>query len=81
MFKSGNLLQEFVTKQALYCVWIRASETPAAPLVSVWVDSEMHAFEGPGDEAWTLAADVGAAEDVPENWLTPLMADDVKYSV
>jgi hypothetical protein len=49
MFKSENDLQEFVTTQALYRVWIRANETPGAPLVSVWVDSKMRAFEGPGE--------------------------------
>lgn len=79
MFKRENALQEFVTKQSLYCVWIRASETPGAPLVSVWIDSEMRAFEGSGDAAWTLAADTG--EEAPRSRLAPLTADPVKYGV
>ena len=63
MLKSGSVLQNFVARQALYCVWIRANEAPGAPLVSVWVDSEVRAFEGPGEAAeWTLTADPGPAE-------------------
>jgi hypothetical protein len=32
-------------RQSLYCVWIAASEQPNAPLVSVWIDPAMRAFE------------------------------------
>lgn len=81
MFKSENVSQEFVAGQVLYCVWISANETPGAPLVSVWIDSEMRAFEGPVEAAWTLAADVGPPEDTPESRPAPLTADDVKHSV
>ena len=82
MLKSESVLQDFVTRQALYCVWIRANETLGAPLVSVWVDSEMRAFEGPGETAkWTISADTGPAEEAPESRPTPLTADDVKHSV
>jgi len=81
MFKSENDLQEFVTTQALSRVWIRANETPGAPLVSVWVDSKMRAFEGPGEAAWTLAVDAELSEGAPESESTPLTADDVKHSV
>jgi len=82
VFKSESVLRDFVTRQALYCVWIRANETPGAPLVSVWVDSEMRAFEGPGEAAeWTLTADAGPSEDAPENRPSPLTVDDVEHSV
>jgi hypothetical protein len=32
-------------RQSLYCVWIVASEQPNAPLVRVWIDPAMRAFE------------------------------------
>jgi hypothetical protein len=32
-------------RQSLYCVWIAASEQPNGPLVSVWIDPAMRAFE------------------------------------
>jgi hypothetical protein len=32
-------------RQSLYCVWIAASEQPNAPLISVWIDPAMRAFE------------------------------------
>ena len=32
-------------RQPLYCVWIAANERPNAPLVSVWIDPAMRAFE------------------------------------
>jgi hypothetical protein len=82
VLKSESVLQDFVKKQALYCVWIRANQTPGAPLVSVWVDSEMRAFEVPGEAAeWTLTADAGPAEGTRENRPSSLTADDVKHSV
>ena len=81
MFKSENDLQEFVTTQALYRVWIRANETPGAPLVSVWVDSKMRAFENPGEAAWTIAADVRPPEEARESWPEPLTVSNVKHSV
>ena len=30
---------------SLYCLWIRDSRRPGAPLVAVWIDSEMRGFE------------------------------------
>lgn len=45
-------------------------------------DSEMRAFEGPGEAAeWTLTAYAGPSEDPPESRPTPLAFDDVKYRV
>jgi hypothetical protein len=32
-------------RQSLYCIWIAASEQLNAPLVSVWIDPAMRAFE------------------------------------
>jgi hypothetical protein len=81
MFKSESGLQEFVTTQAVYCVWIRADGTSGAPLVSVWIDSKMRAFEGPGAAAWIVAADAGLSEDAPEGRAAPLTIDDVKHSI
>jgi hypothetical protein len=82
VLKSESVLQDFVTRQALYCVWTRAHETLGAPLVSLWVDSEMRAFEGLGEAVeWTISADAGPAEEAPESRPTPLTVDDVKHSV
>jgi hypothetical protein len=82
MFKSENVLAEFATTRALYCVWIRADETPGAPLVSVWIDSKMRAFEDFGEAAeWTLTADAGPAQGAPESRPVRLTAQDVKHSV
>lgn len=41
-----NIQDNFEARQSLYCVWIRPSEQPNAPLVSVWIDPAMRAFEG-----------------------------------
>ena len=45
MFKSDNASQNFSATLDLYCVWIRATETPGAPLIAVWIDRKMRAFE------------------------------------
>jgi hypothetical protein len=45
MFKSENDLQ--ITKKELSCVWIRVNENPGAPLVCIWTDEKMRAFEEP----------------------------------
>jgi hypothetical protein len=81
MFKSENALQDFVTTQALYRVWIRANETPVAPLVSVWVDSKMRAFENPGEAAWTITADLRPPDKARESRPEPLTVSSVKHSV
>jgi hypothetical protein len=44
MFNKDNASQK-LTIQGLYCVWIRADETPGAPLIAVWMDAKMRAFE------------------------------------
>ena len=41
-----NMQENLEARQSLYCVWIRASEQRNAPLVSVWIDPAMSAFEG-----------------------------------
>jgi hypothetical protein len=70
MFRTENTSQGLATRQALYCVWIPANGTPGAPLVSVWMDSMMRAFECQVEEAKeTSAASVGLglAEEKSEN--------------
>jgi hypothetical protein len=66
MFKSENVLQEFATTRVLYCVWIRADETPGAPLVPVWIDSKMRAFEGPEEVARTVTVGLGRQKAGPK---------------
>jgi hypothetical protein len=63
MFKTDNVSQNFVTTSNLYCVWIRANETPGAPLVAVWVDSKMRAFEAEENGSATVVTDCRAAEE------------------
>ena len=45
MFNTKKTLQRFASRRPLYCVWIRAKEAADAPLVSIWIDPEMRAFE------------------------------------
>jgi hypothetical protein len=67
MFKSDNILDNWGTTQNLYCVWIRADETPSAPLIAVWMDTKMRAFEGSGEAAAKLPANVEPVSDVLED--------------
>jgi hypothetical protein len=62
MFETDNAAQNFITTPNLYCVWIRANETPGAPLIAVWVDSKMRAFEAEGNEG-SVIKDCPAAEE------------------
>lgn len=57
MFASQN----FATSQNLYCVWIRADETPGAPLIAVWIDTKMRAFNSVEHGSAYVAMDGGAA--------------------
>jgi hypothetical protein len=45
MFNNTSTLPNFASRRGLYRVWIRANEAENAPLVSVWIDPEMSAFE------------------------------------
>ena len=74
-------------RQSLYCVWIAASEQPNAPLVSVWIDPAMRAFErelqevnceaptaaNAGHECEDESAGDAMIEDPPLRVHTPLM--------
>jgi hypothetical protein len=57
MFASQN----FATSQDLYCIWIRADETPGAPLIAVWIDTKMRAFNSVEHGSACVATDGGAA--------------------
>jgi hypothetical protein len=72
MFKSEKDLK--IKNQDLSCVWIRANENPDAPLVCIWTDAKMRAFEEP--DAGNVAATVesGAAEEGPGDRLCVLAA-------
>ena len=63
MFETDNASQNFITTPNLYCVWIRANETREAPLIAVWVDSRMRAFEAEENEAGSVIKDCPAAEE------------------
>jgi hypothetical protein len=69
MFKTENTSQDFATRQALYCVWIPANETPGAPLVCVWMDSMMRAFECEVEkvEEASSSVNLGPTEEQSEN--------------
>ncbi|MCU1242550.1 MAG: hypothetical protein JWO71_3276 [Candidatus Acidoferrum typicum] len=79
MFKSVNELQ--ITKQELTCVWIRANENPDAPLVCIWMDEKMRAFEQPEPGRVEATVDSVPAKEGPGDWLCALTAEDVKHSV
>jgi len=63
MFDSDNASQNFVTSQGLYCVWIRATETPGAPLIAVWMDTKMRAFNAVDDGSACLTMYGEATEE------------------
>jgi len=50
MFKLSNSSQTFSARPNLYCVWMRANERSDAPLVRVWIDRSMRAFETSKEE-------------------------------
>jgi len=79
MFKSENDLQ--ITKRELSCVWIRVNENPGAPLVCIWTDEKMRAFEEPETSSVEATVDSGPAEEGPGDWLYALTVEDVKHSV
>jgi hypothetical protein len=63
MYKSDYASQKFATFQDLYCVWIRADETPGAPLIAVWIDTKMRAFNTVEKGSACVAMDGGATEE------------------
>jgi hypothetical protein len=51
--KGGEMVLQTLNKKlrggeasSLYCVWVRKEECAAAPLVCIWIDRRMSAFEG-----------------------------------
>lgn len=76
MFKSDDVLRNLVTTQDLYCVWIRADETPGAPLIAVWMDTKMRGFDTVECGSASVATDCGAAEEAK-----PLTAKGVNHSI
>jgi hypothetical protein len=77
MFKSENDLR--ITRQDLSCVWIRANENRGAPLVCIWTDAKMRAFEEPETGSVEATVDSGPAEEGPR--IERLTAQHVKHSV
>jgi hypothetical protein len=65
MFKSENDLR--IAKQELSCVWIRVNENPGAPLVCIWTNEKMRAFEEPETSRVEAAVDSCPAEEGPGN--------------
>ncbi len=66
MFGDINNSESYVTRGGLYRVWIRAHEGQHPPLVSIWVDPTMKAFEPRADESSSLlpvASIVAAGDD------------------
>lgn len=79
MFMSEKIVEDFVTRD-LCCVWIRANETPCAPLICIWMDAKMRAFEAP--EVASTIVDAGKpAEEGLESPLEPLIVEDIKHSI
>lgn len=68
MFKSNNDSRSLFTKRDLSCVWIRANESPDAPLVCVWTDAKMRGFEEPEMGPVEATIDSAPVDDGPERW-------------
>jgi hypothetical protein len=45
MEEMTKILKELVPRENLYCVWIREHEDETAPLIRVWIDPSLTAFE------------------------------------
>lgn len=45
MFVVENNSKNSLARRSLYCVWVRKDDHPSAPLVAIWVDPAMRAFE------------------------------------
>ena len=74
-----KIVEDFVIR-GLCCVWIRANEAPCAPLVCIWMDAKMRAFEAP--EVASTIIDAGKlAEEGTESPLESLMAEDIKHGI
>jgi len=43
IFKNDS--EGFTSRSGLYCVWVPLRDDGRAPLVSIWIDSSMTAFE------------------------------------
>lgn len=71
MFATNKFETIISTASGLYCTWIPANEAPNAPLVCIWIDPRMTAFESalgatqPGFAATplTLHGPAGSVED------------------
>ena len=50
MFDFNHATPDFAVRPRLYCVWTRANQEPNAPLVAIWIDREMTAFQSSGQE-------------------------------
>lgn len=57
MLQTIDRKKEVARASSIYCRWIRSEQREGSPLVAVWIDSEMRAFEGEfagGSEAQPL---------------------------
>ena len=63
MFRNHDVSQDSAATPSLYCVWIRANETPGAPLIAVWMDSKMRAFETEECPGASAPADCRSVEE------------------
>jgi hypothetical protein len=79
MFKSEKDLQ--IKNQDLSCVWIPVNENPGAPLMCIWTDAKMRAFEEPETGGVEATVKSGPAEESAEDGLCGLTIEDVKHSV
>ena len=75
MFKSEKDLQ--IKNHDLSCVWIPVNENPSAPLMCIWTDAKMRAFEEPETGGVEATVESGPAEE----GLCGLTTKDVKHSV
>jgi hypothetical protein len=59
---------------SIYCRWIRETRRPGAPLIGVWIDSEMRCFEhqsvpeAQSEPQHDALADPGGVATVSSRW-------------
>jgi hypothetical protein len=71
MFNFSNNLESFITHRGLYRVWVPMHDDGKAPLVSIWIDPGMKAFEPQKGEEHIALSGVKGDDSIPEELVEP----------
>jgi hypothetical protein len=71
MFNFSNNLESFITHRGLYRVWVSMHDDGKAPLVSIWIDPGMKAFEPQDGKEHITLSGVKGDDSIPEELVEP----------